>query len=211
VGQYEVTFDEWDACVKGGGCRSAKIEADLSGYKPPDADRVRGRRPVVNVSWDDAQAYLAWLSKETKKTYRLLSEAEWEYVARARSTTPYWWGNAIGRDRANCSHCGSDWDNKSTAPVGSFAANSFELYDTAGNVSEWVQDCWNESYEGAPKDGTAWISGNCGRRVVRGGSWYTGPVRLRSAFRDWAEPDYRLSAIGFRVARTLRGKRELAF
>ena len=169
VGKYEVTFSEWDACVSAGGC---------GGYRPNDWGWSRGRRPAINVSWNDARAYVRWLSEKTGKEYRLLSESEWEYAARAGTTTRYWWGNAIGRNRANCDGCGSRWDNEQTAPVGSFAANGFGLHDMHGNVWEWVGDCWNDSYAGAPSDGRAWESRNCGRRVLRGGSWYNDPRYL---------------------------------
>ena len=161
VGVYEVTFGEWDACVSGGGC---------GGHRPDDEGWGRGRRSVINVSWDDAQGYVEWLSRKTGEEYRLLSESEWEYVARAGTSTRYWWGEGIGRNRANCgSDCGDSY--RYTAPVGSFSANPFGLHDVHGNVWEWVEDCRNGSYAGAPSDGTAWESGNCSRRVLRGGSW----------------------------------------
>ena len=174
VGVYEVTFSEWEACASAGGC---------GGYRPHDQRWGRGRRPVINVSWDDAQSYVAWLSGETGESYRLLSESEWEYVARAGTQTRYWWGDDIGDNRANCDGCGSRWDDDGTAPVGSFAANAFGLHDVHGNVWEWVQDCWNDSYVGAPNDGSAWESGECSRRVLRGGSWYLVPRLLRAADR----------------------------
>ena len=196
VGMYEVTFAEWEACVRAGGC---------GGYRPNDEGWGRGRRPVIKVSWEDAQAYVGWLSRESGAEYRLLSEAEWEYVARAGSETTYSWGNEIGKNRANCRRrCGSRWDGERTAPVGSFAANGFGLHDVHGNLMEWVEDCWNESYAGAPTDGTAWTaSGDCGRRVLRGGSWGSGPRFLRSAVRLRYSTGYRGSLIGFRVARRL--------
>ena len=162
VGRYEVTFMEWDACADDRGC---------NGRRPGDQGWGRALRPVINVNWDDAQAYASWLSRETGKAYRLPSEAEWEYVARAGTTTKYWWGDEIGRLRANCDGCGSQWDAEKTAPVGAFASNPFGLYDVHGNVYEWVQDCWNESYAGAPSDGRARTTGDCSRRVLRGGSW----------------------------------------
>ena len=194
VGVYPVTFDEWDACASAGGC---------GGYRPPDERGWgRGRRPVVNVSWYEAQSYVAWLSRETGESYRLLSESEWEYVARAGTVTRYWWGDDIGRNRANCGGCGSRWDYESTAPVGSFAANGFGLHDVHGNVWEWVQDCWNDSYAGAPGDGSARESGNCSRRVLRGGSWVYDPRDLRAANRGWSDTVYRYFYAGFRVART---------
>ena len=139
----------------------------------------RDNRPVVNVSWNDAKEYVGWLNRKTGRdpelvgqTYRLLSEAEWEYAARAGSTTAFWWGDDVGRNNANCDGCGSQWDNTKTAPVGSFKANDFGLYDMAGNVWEWVQDCYQNSYDGAPKDGSVWEDGaDCAARVLRGGSW----------------------------------------
>jgi formylglycine-generating enzyme required for sulfatase activity len=195
VGRFEVTFDEWDACAADGGC---------NGYKPSDEGWGRGRRPVINVSWDDAEAYVAWLSKKTGKSYRLLSGAEYEYATRAGTQTAYPWGNAVGTNNANCHACGSQWDAKQTAPVGSFAANGFGLYDMVGNVREWTEDCYHDSYSGAPTDGSAWIEGgNCYDRVVRGGSFLLAPAFLRSASRYWFTTDYRLRYLGFRVARTL--------
>ncbi len=193
VGQYEVTFAEWDACVTAGGCS----------HRPDYEGWGRGTRPVIKVSWEDAQEYVKWLSRETGKPYRLLSEAEWEYVARAGTTTQYWWGDALGTNKANCDGCGSQWDDTSTAPVGSFAANAFGVFDTAGNVWEWVEDCWNGGYEGAPTDGRTWTSGDCSRRVMRGGSWVSGPENVRPAYRDRNSPGIRDSEYGFRLARTL--------
>lgn len=197
VSKYEVTFDQWDACVTSGGCR---------GYRSDDEGWGRGRFPVINVSWDDAQEYVAWLSQQTGQTYRLLSETQWEYVARAGSSSAYTWGNTIGPNRANCSSssagCGDQWRN--TAPVGSFQANAFGVHDMHGNVSEWVEDCWNDSYVGAPSDGSAWRSGACGeRRVLRGGSWNGISRTLRSSQRDWYSNGNQYSFVGFRVARTL--------
>ena len=194
VGVYEVTFGEWDACVSAGGC---------DGYRPDDRGWGRGNRPVIDVSWDDARAYVAWLSRETGQGYRLLSESEWEYVARAGTSTRYWWGNDIGRNRANCDGCGSRWDGERTAPVGSFSANGFGLHDVHGNVWEWVEDYVNESYSGAPTDGSAWELGSCFSRVLRGGSWFDYPGGLRSAGRDRRESVNRCNVAGFRVARTL--------
>ena len=195
VGVYEVTFDEWDACASDWGC---------SGYRPGNGGWGRGRRPVMNVNWEDAKAYVRWLSwRKTGHKYRLLSEAEWEYVARAGTTTWYWWGNDVGRNRANCNGCWSRWDYEQTAPVGSFSANPFGLYDVHGNVREWTEDCWNESYDGAPRDGSAWTSGYCRLRVLRGGSWGDYPRLLRSAIRGRYSSGGRNFDAGFRVARTL--------
>ena len=162
-----------------------------------------GSDPVVCVSWKDAKAYAAWLSGETGETYRLPSESEWEYAARAGSTAKYSWGNEIGDNRANCDGCGSRWDKRRTAPAGSFAPNDFGLYDMHGNAWEWVEDCWNASYRGAPSDGGAWRSGDCATRVLRGGSWYSEPRDLRAAYRNGFTTGSRLNSSGFRVARTL--------
>jgi formylglycine-generating enzyme required for sulfatase activity len=158
---------------------------------------------VINVSWDDANAYVTWLSKKTGKPYRLLTEAEYEYATRAGTETPYPWGDDIGKNNANCNGCGSEWDNKQTAPVGSFAPNRFGLYDMVGNVWEWVEDCYHETYNGAPTDGSAWITGDCSTHVVRGGSWNNNPENLRSAFRIRLATVNRVSYLGFRVGRTL--------
>ena len=193
AGIYEVTFEEWDACVRGRGC---------NGYRPGGRGWGRGRRPTITVGWKDAQAYVKWLRGKTGKEYRLLSEAEWEYAARGGSSTAYHWGDDTGRNRANCHGCGSLSKGR-TAPVGSFPANGFGLHDVHGNVWEWVEDCWNDNYEGAPKDGRAWESGDCSRRVLRGGSWYAGQRDMRSANRFWFTAGFRNISNGFRVARTL--------
>ena len=194
VGKFDITFAEWDACAAAGGCRS---------YRPDDRGWGRDNRPVIGVNWDDAQSYLAWLSRKTGKTYRLLSEAEWEYVARAGTTTAYYWGNGIGRGNANCDGCDTRWDNKQTSPVGSFQANAFGLFDMAGNVFQWTADCFNGSYDGAPSGGRPWVAGDCSLRVLRGGSWNFDPPRLRSAYRHGFGTEFRSVFVGFRVARTL--------
>jgi formylglycine-generating enzyme required for sulfatase activity len=196
VAKFALTFDEWDTCAARGDCRP-----DVG-----DNGWGRGRQSAINVSWDDAQTYVKWLSKIIGKPYRLLSESEYEYAARAGSETKYPWGDEIklnGKPMANCYGCDSQWDNKQTAPVGSFPANDFGLYDMVGNVKEWTEDCWNASYRGAPADGSPWTDGNCGRRVVRGGAWDDYPVDLRSADRSGGVTDGRYNNIGFRVARTL--------
>ena len=193
VGKHEVTFAEWDACVSAGGC----------GHRRDDFGWGRGTRPVINVSWTDAQSYVEWLSGETGARYRLLSESEWEYAARAGTTTRYWWGNEIGRNRANCDGCGSRWDFRETAPVGSFPSNGFGLHDMHGNVWEWVEDCWHDSYSGAPTDESAWTTGDCSGRIHRGGAWSSGPWRLRSAVRSGTSTFNQNDNLGFRVARTL--------
>lgn len=190
----EVTFEQWDTCVAGGGC---------GGYRPDDEQWGRGNRPVINVSWEDAQAYVAWLSSQTGETYRLLSEAEWEYVARAGSETAYSWGNEIGSNRANCNGCGSQWDRAQTAPVGSFQDNAFGVHDMHGNVSEWVEDCENDNYAGAPSDGTARRSGSCWQRMTRDGSWRVPPEYSRSASRGALILSRRDRHNGIRVARAV--------
>jgi formylglycine-generating enzyme required for sulfatase activity len=193
VGKFAVTSDEWDACVADGDCS----------YKPSDEGWGRGRRPVINVSWGDAKSYVAWLSRKTGKPYRLLTEAEYEYAARAETQTAYPWGNDIGKNNANCAGCGSAWDNKQTAPVGSFAPNEFGLFDIVGDVWEWTEDCWQDNYNSAPSDGSAWITGDCSGRVVRGGSWGNLPQDLRSALRYWVDSAHRGNDVGIRVGRPL--------
>jgi formylglycine-generating enzyme required for sulfatase activity len=193
MGRYEVTFQEYD------------LFALATGRELPD-DRGwgRGRRPVINVSWKDAVAYAEWLSKQTGKRYRLPTEAEWEFAARAGTTTSYWWGDEVVENRANCRGCGSQWGGEQTAPAGSFKPNPFGLYDTAGNVWEWVQDCWHDSYKGAPGDGSAWEEEGCGQRVMRGGSWGNGPEDVRSAGRSRNYPDSRSIHVGFRLAQDIK-------
>jgi formylglycine-generating enzyme required for sulfatase activity len=195
VSKYDVTFADWDACVSVGGCPQEN--------RAGDAGWGRGLQPAVFLSWDNAQAYVAWLSKMSGKGYRLLTEAEWEYAARAGSITAYFWGDEIGKGNANCNGCGSKWDGQQASPVGSFEPNAFGLYDMAGNVWQWVEDCYHENYNGAPADGSAWTLGECKFRVLRGGSWGFNPGSLRSTFRNWGTPDLRNANVGFRVGRTL--------
>jgi formylglycine-generating enzyme required for sulfatase activity len=193
VSRYQLTFDEWEACVAYGDCK-AKEE---NGWG-------RGNRPVIFISWKDAKAYVAWLARMTSKPYRLLSEAEYEYVARAGAHTSYPWGEDIGNRNANCDGCGSRWDDMQTAPVGSFPPNRFGVYDMAGNVWEWVEDCLHKDYKGAPNDGSSWIDGGiCGTRVQRGGGWDSPIDLLRSFYRNWNATDNSDKDFGFRVARTL--------
>ena len=193
---YEVTFAQWDACVADGGC---------SQYLPSANGWGRADRPVINVTWAHAQEYVTWLSSQTRAEYRLPSEAEWEYAARAGTQTQYSWGDEIGQNNANCDGCGSLWDNARTAPVGSFAPNAFGLYDMHGNVSEWVEDCWAPDYAVPRTNGGLWqgqVNG-CEGRAFRDGSFYDYPEDLRSAFRNWSDAGYWNFYIGFRVARTL--------
>jgi formylglycine-generating enzyme required for sulfatase activity len=200
VGRFAVTFDQWDACVADRGCNR---------YKPSDSDWGRGRRPVVDVSWDDAKTYVVWLSHKTGKDYRLLTEAEREYVTRAGTSTPFWWGLSISTRQAN--YRGTDtygggpkgeW-RMQTLPVETFLPNAWGIFQVHGNVLDWVEDCFHAAYEGAPLDGSAWVSGDCQSRVVRGGSWGDPPWRLRAASRGGLPPVARVNGVGFRVARTL--------
>ena len=204
VGKFEVTFREWDACVAAGGCS----------HNPTDLGHGRGNRPVVDVNWKDAKEYVDWLSRRTGQQYRLLSESEWEYVARAGTTGPFHFGSTISTDQANYdghyTYGGGSLGTYAmkTVPVGSFPSNGFGLHDVHGNVFEWVEDCWHDNYDGAPVDGSAWISGgDCSQRVLRGGSYMNEPWALRGAFRvrmhDVAGPWARVADFGFRVARTL--------
>ena len=192
MSKYEVTFEEYDRFM------------ELTG-RPLHwgGRRHRGRRPVINVTWKEAVAYTRWLSEQTGKRYRLPTEAEWEYAARAGTVTQYSWGNEIGRNRARCFGCSDLRYSWLPDPVGSFGANSWGLHDMHGNVWEWVQDCWNDSYLGAPRDGSAWESGDCSLRVWRGGSWVNDPWFLRSAFRHRGTTTLRDHRGGFRVARTV--------
>lgn len=198
LARHEVTYGQWDACVDSGGCSYDPIPGN--GRIPFRADRA------VFAGWLDAQLFVMWLSSETGEDYRLPTEAEWEYAARAGSETQYGWGNELGRDRANCWECGLKMDD-SKSVVGSFDANAFGLHDMHGSVWELVQDCWNENYDGAPLDGSAWKSGQCSMRVVRGGAINSGPNQLRSASR-YHSPGACGLVTGFRVARTLNRNSE---
>ena len=160
--------------------------------------------PVYNLSWLDSQQYAKWLSKKTGKKYRVPSEAEWEYAARAGTKTEYWWGNAVGEGKANCKNCGGDWNRKRPAVVDSFAANAFGLQGMNGSVWEWVADCWYDSYKGAPADGKARQRSDCQSRVLRGGSWRNDGGYARSASRFNYDHDVRYVLNGFRVARNMR-------
>ncbi len=198
IGKYETTFDQWDACVAQGGCD----------HMPKDSGWGRGNRPVMGVSWVDVQQYIKWLNQKTDKNYRLPSEAEWEYSARSGSATEYPWGDKLGRNNANCKYCGNSTDLGKTVPVGAYPANGFGLHEMQGNVNEWIQDCANINYRGAPVDGSAWLTGDCAVRVVRGGSWQSPPTRVRSASRGNGSVDDRINRIGFRLARDLDNQGE---
>jgi formylglycine-generating enzyme required for sulfatase activity len=192
LSRHEITFYHWDQCVDAGGCR----------YRPDDHGRGRGQFPALNVSWFDAKEYVAWLSVKTGQSYRLPSEAEWEYAARAGTQTPFYWGAQVGTGMANCRDCQTG-AGVEPASVGSFPSNPFGLHDMAGNAAEWVEDCWNESFNGAPRDGSAWATGNCSLRVLRGGSFESQSGYLLSAARFRYDADVRYFANGFRVARKL--------
>lgn len=193
IGKHEVTFAEWDQCVEESGCK----------HKADDREWGRGNRPVINISWNDAKEFVAWLSQKTGQTYRLPSEAEWEYAARGGVSTPYWWGRDIGVKQANCRDCKVD-NAQQTLPVGSFKANPYGLHDTSGNAAEWVEDCWNDNYRGAPTNGKAWDTGQCRLRVLRGGAFDSQARYLRSQSRFRYDSDVRFSANGFRVLREIQ-------
>ena len=190
IGRREVTFDEWDVCLSEGGCQ----------YRPGDRGQGRGLRPATDLDWNDAKSFVAWLSRKTGKTYRLPTEAEWEYAARAGTKTPFYWGNAIEKDRANCAGCNSRAQNQ-TVPAGTFPPNPLGLYDMAGNAAEWVEDCWEENYKTAPKDGSASTKPDCRERVLRGGSFNNDQRFLRTAARFKYDFDVRYYTNGFRVVR----------
>ena len=204
AGKFEVTFNEWDACVADKGCT----------YTPGDEGWGRGRHPVINLSWNDIQQYTAWLSKKTGKDYRLLSESEWEYAARgitktSDASTPFSTGQTISYKQANYDAnftYGSGQQGayrQKTTDAGSFPKNAFGLYDMHGNVWEWVEDCYKPSYEGAPSDGSPVTAAPCDLRILRGGAWNYYPKLLRSAYRYATPPGIRLNNFGFRVARSM--------
>lgn len=215
VGQYPVTVHDYLACAAAGGCRLpewkevADPQAPVDPFAPSNPYERTGlffdaaASPVVGISWQDAKAYAAWLSRKTGQSYRLLTEAEWEYAARAGSTTIYPWGDKVGVNNANCLHCGSLWDGKSMSPVGSFAPNAFGLYDMIGNVEEWVEDCDAPSSPDHPSDGSAYFASDCVSRSTRGGSFSDGSGQVRPAYRGSGVADDRNIYVGFRIARTL--------
>lgn len=204
VGKFEVNFAQWDACVAEGGCTE----------KPADQGWGRARRPVINVSWDDARQFVAWLAKKTGKPYRLLTEAEWEYAARGVTSAsaphaPFATGPTINYRQANYD-ANFRYGNgpqgiyrQKTLDVGSLPRNAFGLHDMHGNVWEWVEDCYKDSYAGAPTDGSPVTAANCTLRILRGGAWNYYPRLLRSAYRYATAPGIRMENAGFRVARAL--------
>lgn len=209
VSKFEITFSEWDACVADRGCDN---------YRPSDSGFGRGDRPVINVSWHRSIDYVNWLSNRTGRNYRLLSEAEWEYAARAGTASAWPWGDDpnggcddaniadLSLIRADPSYSGSRCDDgvgSQTAIVGSYASNRFGLYDMIGNVWEWTQDCYRNNYDELPADGSPATTGDCNNRVHRGGSWDAAPLKSRAGYRNWWDPASRNNNLGIRVARTL--------
>ena len=200
VSKYEITFEDWNKCVSDGGC---------SGYTPDDKGWGRGKRPVINISYKDTQNFISWLNRKTSKTYRLLSEAEWEYVARAGQDAPFGTGYEMTAELAN-------FDGKApygssaigpyrrkTEPVGQYSPNAFGVYDMHGNVYEWVEDCWNADHSGSRGDGSPRTDGDCKYRVMKGGSWVTHGYQMRAAARVRYVTDYCYDDYGLRLARTL--------
>jgi formylglycine-generating enzyme required for sulfatase activity len=225
IGKYDVTIGEFLTFLETTKYQPKPCNPILNetwrntghGLAYPPYDEQPRRWPAVCLDWKDAHAYIAWLNARVKAErpelagragpYRLPSEAEWEYAARAGTTTARWWGDDIGANNANCNGCGSKWDDKELSDVDAFAPNAFGLYGVLGNAWQWTEDCWHKSYVGAPQNGRPWMDGGCDRHVVRGGSWDNVPIFIRSATRsgstdDGGEYDYS-SLAGFRVARDL--------
>ena len=222
LGQFDVTSEEFLTFLRASRYQPAPCNPLLGlGWKvagrdlayPPSQDEPP-RWPAVCLSWKDAQAYIGWLNTQVKAAhpvlanragpYRLPSEAEWEYAARAGSNMARWWGEEIGAANANCNGCGSEWDNRVLSPVDAFAPNPFGFYGVLGNAWQWTQDCWHPSYAGAPQDGSAWLDQNCAKHVLRGGAWNNVPIFVRAAARNGGDGDYDYSSLaGFRVARDL--------
>ena len=193
IGKYEVTVAQWNACTDAGAC--PRVTNDSS--RAADG-------PARDVSWDDAQIYLKWLSKSSGKPYRLPTEAEWEFAARGGTTTRYWWGQQMATGKASCKECGEPWRAEAPVKVGSFERNPFGLYDMNGSVWEWVSDCWHSSFQRAPSDGQSWEEPDCRVRVLRGGSWREGALYMPSSTRFKYDASLRESQNGFRVARNLQ-------
>ena len=193
IGKFEVTVQQWNACVSAGRCQAI-----------PQAPGTQPNAPMRDVSWNDAQQYVKWLAAVSGKAYRLPTEAEWEFAARGGSTAPYWWGAQMAPGKANCKECGQPWSAERPATVGSFPANGYGLHDTSGSVWEWVADCWHNNFKGAPADGRTWDAPNCRVRVIRGGSWREGAAYMVSSTRFRYDAGVRQSQNGFRVARSVR-------
>lgn len=188
AGRYEITHTQWQFCVEQGGCQN---NSQMS--------RLQGQQPAINLSWVDARSYVDWLSEYTMRPYRLPNEAEWEYIARAGTTSPYWWGDEIIPDVANCRDCGGDWGRKLPSPTDAFVANDFGLFSTSGGVAEWVQDCWRANHEQSSADGSAYVVPGCNQRVLRGGSWRNNKSYLSSVSRLSYDHNVRYVANGMRV------------
>lgn len=193
IGKYEVTVAQWNACADANACARAS-----------QASNPSPASPVRDVSWDDAQVYVKWLATTSGKPYRLPTEAEWEYAARAGTGTRYWWGEQMSVGKANCKDCGPPWRADTPGKAGSFAANPWGLYDVNGSVWEWVSDCWHNSFKDAPSDAKAWEAPNCSVRVIRGGSWREGAAYMVSSSRFKYDASVRHAQNGFRVARNLK-------
>ena len=193
MSRYEITWDEWLACVEAGTCTQV----------PDDHEWGRGQQPIMNITWQDANDYARFLTEKTGQAYRLPTEAEWEYAARAGTETHFFWGDAAGTYNANCRKCGTPWDGKGNAPVGTFKPNPFGLHDMNGNVWEWMQDCWNPTHDGAPTIARARTDGDCERRVIRSGSWYYIPRLMAATYRDRHPANLFSYNIGIRVVRDL--------
>jgi formylglycine-generating enzyme required for sulfatase activity/class 3 adenylate cyclase len=188
IGRYPVTVKQWRDCVAANSCANLGTGDDNT--------------PVFNLSWDDAQHYTEWLSQVTGKKYRLPTEAEWEYAARAGAETPYWWGSHMVASMADCKGCGGPYDPQKPLAVGSLKANSFGIYDVAGGIAQWVADCWHKDYHGAPQDGSAWESKDCAMHVLHGGSWRSDAASVRASSRESYDTTVRYPGHGLRVARS---------
>jgi formylglycine-generating enzyme required for sulfatase activity len=193
IGKYNVTVEQWNACVAASAC--PKLSSENGSVT---------NAPARDLSWDEVQQYIKWLSKMTGKPYRLPTEAEWEYAARGGSATTYWWGDQMRKGNTNCKGCGDPWHDEKPENVGTFAANAYGLYDMGGNVWEWVSDCWHSSYKDAPADGRAWDAPGCDMRVIRGGSWREGADYMLVSTRFKYSESVRQSQNGFRVAKDLK-------
>jgi len=193
IGKYEVTVQQWNACADAGACPKASSAAGTN-----------AGAPIRDVSWDDAQQYIKWLSSTSGQPYRLPTEAEWEYAARGGTATRYWWGEQMANGKANCKECGQPWSADAPANAGSFAANGYGLHDTSGSVWEWVADCWHNSFKDAPSDGRAWDQSACTVRVIRGGSWREGAPYMVASTRFKYDASVRHSQNGFRVVRNTK-------
>jgi formylglycine-generating enzyme required for sulfatase activity len=193
IGKYEVTVEQWNACAAANACTKLTPESNAN-----------KAAPARDLSWDDAQQYVKWLTKVTGKPYRLPTEAEWEYAVRGGTTTAYWWGDQMRKGSANCKDCGDPWHKEGPETAGSFPPNPYGLHDMNGSVWEWTADCWHNSYQSAPADGRAWDSPGCDMRVIRGGSWREGGGYMLSATRFKYSAGVRQSQDGFRVVKDLK-------